>query len=174
MFLRHSVTEWMNRGWPQSLARNAPAAVKSSKGSQAHSTSIFMSYLHLHDLYTTLSEKLYSLPDKQTRTITQAWFVWTAAPTPHLSKSGQRWPLSGSLSQYALRYETGKHMCPLCVGLQPCGTSLRCTIIFTHCRIDGDQKSVIWMKREWWTDRCWRVKNTLDVKKWNTRTEGEV
>lgn len=38
------------------VARDAPAAVKSSEGNRAHSTSIFMSYLHLHDLHTSLSE----------------------------------------------------------------------------------------------------------------------
>lgn len=104
---------------------------------QAHSASIFMSYLHLHDLYATLSEKLYS-PCRQTDTHDHTDMVVCELqpPPPHLSKTGQHWPLSGSLSQYALRYETGKHMRPLGAGCshvgRPHATRVSSRIDFIH------------------------------------------
>lgn len=57
---------------------------------QAHSASIFMLYLHLHDLYATLSEKLYS-PCRQTDTHDHTNMVVCELqpPQPHLSKTGQ-------------------------------------------------------------------------------------
>lgn len=87
------------------------------KVNRAHSTSIFMSYLHLHDLCTTLSESCIPFQTNR-RALSHRNGVCDGElqPTPHLSKCGQHWPLSGSLSQYAPSYETGKHMwCCMCV-----------------------------------------------------------
>lgn len=58
----------MSRGWLHFLARNAPASVRFSYGDQTHCTSISMSYLHLTDLFKTLSVSCISL---QTNTCRQ-------------------------------------------------------------------------------------------------------
>lgn len=153
---------WMSRGRPHSLARNAPAAVKSSKGNQAHSTSIFMSYLHLHDLYTTLSESC--IPFQTNRhALSHRKGVCVCVcdgepqPPPHQSKSGQHWPLWGSLRQYSLSYETGKHMCPLCgIACVPKGGAAMWDVLTAHGHLhalsDWWRLEVIHLDEEWTMD----------------------
>lgn len=60
---------------------------------------VFTSAWPLH----CLIRKLYSLPNKQKPTITQSHMCMNRSPHPNFSGSRQCWPLSGSLSQYALR-----------------------------------------------------------------------
>lgn len=89
-------------------------------------------------------------------------------PTPHLYKSGPHWPLAGSLGQYALRCETGKHIVPFLCAVQPRGVSLACINIFTLNWIDGDQASVIWMRSEWhlkmeYPESWWKISDQRTV-----------
>lgn len=67
----------MKRGRTCPLACSAPADVKSSKCSQAHSTSI-----HLHDLCTALSESCIPFQTNRIPLSHSHTCPWTAAPTP--------------------------------------------------------------------------------------------
>lgn len=109
--------------------------MKSSKGNQTHSTSIFMSCLHLHDLNTTLSASctLFQTNRQHTKTVCVMVNCSPRPTCPNLD--------SADLYQAALVNMPWGMKLPnicdcfvwlcdcLCVclkGVQPCGTSLHC------------------------------------------------
>lgn len=171
---------WMSRGRSHSLARNAPVAVISSKDNQAHSTSIFMSYLHLYDLYTTLSESCIPFQTNRHALSHRNGVCVMVNRSPHPTcpnlDSTDLYDAALDSIPWAMKLA---NTCVHCVvlhvclkGVQPCATSLCGMNIFTHCWIDGDQKSFIWMKSEQWTvDRQVLMDNEyLGHTKWNIRT----
>lgn len=111
---------WTGRGWPHSMARNAPAADILFKDNHAHNTSILMSYLHPHGFYTTLESCIPFQRNRHAITHGNCVCYGELRPPHHLSKSGQHWPLSASLSQHALSYETRKLVCIRFVWLHLC------------------------------------------------------
>lgn len=126
------------------------------KGNQAHSTSIFMSYLHLHDLHTTLSESCF--PSRQTDTLhhTETVCVKVNCSTHPTCPNQDRTDLYQAVLVNMPRAMKLANICVVvcvfvCVpeGLRPSGISF-----FPHEHLHalsdyGDQKSFIWS--EWWT-----------------------
>lgn len=149
----------MNRGWPCLLAHTAPAIWNPPKVT-SHAAHLYS--CHAYICMTSAQPYHQAVPSSR-HTVNAPKYkngvcngeLW---PPPHLSKSGQHWPLSGSLSQYALRYETAKHMWLFCMiaclfVCVPRGSAAMWDLLtlqaHLHCQIDGDWKLFIIMGDDW-------------------------